>query len=214
MHKLIFITLVIEPHVVISSTNESMSRSLEQARKWLSTCRNEHELCSVKRGLELPTRLAKVERTGQTLFAQLCESQSLASDTEYVTLSHCWGKSPFLTLMKENFHQMKVSIPIALIPQVFQDAILVAIELGFQYIWIDSLCIIQNSDGGVDWLQESPTMDRIYSGSVCNLSATGFYDGRKGLFVSMSKGEVFSPSIDCSKFVPNNIGYSIMSVND
>jgi hypothetical protein len=174
MYKLIFITIEVEPLVAISSAKESTPAPLEQAREWLSTCRNEHELCSVKRGLELPTRLVKVERSGQTLFAQLCESLSLPSDTEYVTLSHCWGKSQFLTLLEENFQQMKVSIPITSIPQVFQDAMLVTIELGFQYIWIDSLCIIQNSKGGVDWFQESPTMDRIYCNSVPDqLSSAG-----------------------------------------
>jgi Heterokaryon incompatibility protein (HET) len=66
---------------------------------------------------------------------------------------------------------------------VFQDAMLTNIELGFSYLWIDSLCIIQNSAGSSDWLSESSTMDRVYRKGICNLSATGFHDGQKGLFV-------------------------------
>lgn len=203
-----------EPHLATLS-GDTVPPPLEQACRWLATCREEHDLCSVKKELKLPTRLVRVERAGQALFAQLCESFSLSPDTEYLTLSHCWGTSQILNLTKENIEQMKVSIPIISLPQVFQDAMRTTIELGFNYLWIDSLCIIQNSDGGADWLQESPTMDRIYCNSVCNISATGFFDGQKGLFVRTDEREIFPPSIDCTRFITDkDVGYSIMSTFD
>ncbi|KAH6720893.1 heterokaryon incompatibility protein-domain-containing protein [Leptodontidium sp. MPI-SDFR-AT-0119] len=134
--------------------------------------------------------------------------------TEYLTLSHCWGGIQIFSLVKANIERLKVSIPITSLSRVFQDAILTTIELGFNYLWIDSLCIIQDSDGGEDWVRESPTMDRIYCNSVCNLSATGFRDGEHGLFVDTDVRETFPPSIDCSKFVSEKIEYSIMSTFD
>jgi len=208
------IASVIEPHLATLSAGDTIIPPLEQARRWLSTCQDEHDRCSVKKELELPTRLVRVEKDGQTLSAQLCESLSLPPDTEYLTLSHCWGTTPFLNLTKENIEQMKVSIPIVSLPQLFQDAVRATHELGFNYIWIDSLCIIQNSDGGADWLRESPTMDRIYGNSACNLSATGFSDGQNGLLVTADVREIFPPSIDCTKFVKNNVEYSVLPRTD
>lgn len=54
-------------------------------------------------------------------------------------------------------------------------------ELGYNYIWIDSLCIIQGSTAS-DWAYECPRMGSIYCNSELNLSATGFQDPRFGMF--------------------------------
>ena len=50
------------------------------------------------------------------------------------------------------------------------------------YLWIDSLCIIQ--DSVEDWQHESMNMGMVYSGAVCNIAATGFPDGSNGLFIA------------------------------
>ena len=65
--------------------------------------------------------------------------------------------------------------------QVFQDAINLTRRLGIEYIWIDSLCIIQ--DSSEDWATESQLMDRVYQHSWCNIAATGFRDGLKSFYV-------------------------------
>lgn len=57
------------------------------------------------------------------------------------------------------------------LPQTIQDAIYVTRKLGIAYIWIDLLCIIQDGDGGKDWLNHSRDMSKIYSNCVLNLSA-------------------------------------------
>ncbi|TEY59699.1 hypothetical protein BOTCAL_0188g00150 [Botryotinia calthae] len=64
--------------------------------------------------------------------------------------------------------------------QTFQDAIKLALRFGFHYLWIDSLCIIQ--DDGDDWLKESALMASVYGGSSLNISATGARNGNDGLF--------------------------------
>jgi len=51
---------------------------------------------------------------------------------------------------------MKRQIPYRKLCQNFKDAITVTRHLGFQYIWIDSLCIIQDSFD--DWDKESAQM--------------------------------------------------------
>jgi hypothetical protein len=46
------------------------------------------------------------------------------------------------------------------LPQIFRDAIYITRELGSQYIWIDSLCIVQ--DSVADWEEESAKMGTYY----------------------------------------------------
>ena len=60
----------------------------------------------------------------------------------------------------ETLESRKQGIRIDELPQTFQDAIAVTRGLGIQYIWIDSLCIIQNDN--LDWQRESAKMTTVY----------------------------------------------------
>jgi hypothetical protein len=71
------------------------------------------------------------------------------------------------------------AIPIEQLSKTFQDAIAITRQLGIQYIWIDALCIIQDSD--IDWERESAKMGQIYSSSYCNLAASSARDGSQGM---------------------------------
>lgn len=81
-------------------------------------------------------------------------------------------------------------IPPQEISKVFRDAMEVAASVGLQYIWIDSLCIIQDSVD--DWIAESTQMSNIYSYGYLNIAADGFSDGSSGLFTSRNV-KVLSP---------------------
>jgi Heterokaryon incompatibility protein (HET) len=65
---------------------------------------------------------------------------------------------------------MKRGMPINSLPKTFQDAMIVAKHLSMQYIWIDSLCILQDSIE--DWQQESAKMMNIYRYAELNITAT------------------------------------------
>ena len=54
--------------------------------------------------------------------------------------------------------------------------------VGNRYLWIDSLCIIQDSDLNVDWLEQAPLMGQIYANSDCNIAATAAKDATEGCF--------------------------------
>jgi hypothetical protein len=77
---------------------------------------------------------------------------------------------------------MEKAIPIESLPPTFQDAVHITRRLGFKYLWIDSLCIIQDSPE--DWNQESGQMAYIYSNSVLTISAEAARDGSFGIFRS------------------------------
>jgi len=111
---------------------------------------------------------------------------------------------------------MKHSIPIGQLPKVFQDALLITFELGFNYRWIDSLCIIQNSRMSSDWLRESSTMDRVYRNCVCNLAATGFHDGQEGLLLPGYSRELYPPIVDFAHLwnIPGPLSYHLLSETD
>ena len=67
------------------------------------------------------------------------------------------------------------------LPKTFRDAIYITQKLGVKYLWIDSLCIIQ--DSVEDWRQEAATMGRVYQNALCNIAATAASDSSVGCFL-------------------------------
>lgn len=102
---------------------------------------------------------------------------------EYATLSYCWGKGyqqPITT--SYNLEQRRTALYLTTLPPVFQDAVTITRKLGFRYLWIDSLCILQDSVD--DWNAESAKMDQYYTGSSFNIIAAAAEDPTCGIFDS------------------------------
>ena len=100
-----------------------------------------------------------------------------------MTLSHCWGerdgpRPPKLT--DANLGSMRNHIPAETLPRTFRDAIQLTRSLGVSYLWIDSLCIIQ--DSLEDCRRESRLMDKVYRYSACNIMADAAINCDGGLF--------------------------------
>jgi Heterokaryon incompatibility protein (HET) len=125
----------------------------------------------------LPTRLLELSSTG----TRLRLGKELKGPIKYATLSHCWGSLSFTTLNEANVAQFLQNIPHEILPRTFQDAIEIALYLGFKYLWIDSLCIIQDSTS--DWNYESSLMTSVYGRSTLNIAASGAVDGSTGCFI-------------------------------
>lgn len=92
----------------------------------------------------------------------------------YLTLSHRWpdghdDNQPLL-LMKNNIDEFQIEVSREKFEasRIFKEAARVTLALGHTYLWIDSLCIIQNSKE--DWKRESERMAVIYGNSTCNLA--------------------------------------------
>ena len=144
-----------DPRMPALSYDTSDTRRLEASRAWLEECVGTHESCKVSsipaKGF-LPKRLLKLLADGET--ARLVRTGKLAAGSvRYTALSHCWGVDPFITLTKKTCETLEVAIPYADLPKNFQDAISYTRTMGIEYLWIDSLCIIQDSEE--DWLRES-----------------------------------------------------------
>ncbi len=149
----------------------------------MCVCLNTHKHCREhNQSSNLPARLIFVsyDEDDCTLTARLHILSQVTENLEYLTLSHCWGGAKILTLNAGTIEPFQNDIPLIDLPKTFRDALLITHKLGFSYIWIDSLCIMQ--DSAADWATESAKMGGVYAGSMCTIAATGSSDGRGGCF--------------------------------
>lgn len=105
---------------------------------------------------------------------------------EFFTLSHCWGKTQLITTTMETLSEHQKGIAILDLPRTFADAVKVTKRLGIQYLWIDSLCIIQDSKE--DWEREAQAMASIYQNSALTISATSSSDSQGGCYLEKYTG--------------------------
>jgi hypothetical protein len=89
-----------------------------------------------------------------------------------------------MRLKKANFQAMHAGIQEDDLCKTFKDALFITRALGFNYIWIDSLCIIQ--DDPDDWRKEASKMCGVYRGSTLTLAASSAPDGSRGCLYNRS----------------------------
>ncbi|KAI2463826.1 HET-domain-containing protein [Annulohypoxylon bovei var. microspora] len=154
------------PVVLPTLTPEDIARMVAG---WQRECREAHANCAkIAVDHELPTRVIDLGESGsETAHLRLYEPQG--KKAPYVTLSHCWGGSiPSITIEANKAARAKTLDPSGL-PQNFKDAIQITRALGIRYLWIDALCIIQDSKA--DWFREAGRMSSVYAGAAVVLSA-------------------------------------------
>jgi hypothetical protein len=89
---------------------------------------------------------------------------------KYAALSYCWGGDQEVKLQKLNLVSWRSKISFDDLPQTIKDAVLVASELGLEYIWVDALCIVQDDEA--DKIVELARMGDIYSQAYVTLLAS------------------------------------------
>lgn len=99
----------------------------------------------------------------------ICHDLTKSISVSWITLSHCWGGSAPLTTTTSNILQHQSDIPLASMPKTFHDAVLITRSLNLRHLWIDSLCIIQ--DSASDWASEASKMGSVYRFGLLNIAA-------------------------------------------
>ena len=85
-----------------------------------------------------------------------------------MTLRHIWGEAVPFRLLTHNLREVRDNVKIQILPKTFLHAINFTRSLGVRYLWVDTLCIIQDSQE--DWAAHSLRMGRIYSESLLNIA--------------------------------------------
>ncbi|KAI1736865.1 heterokaryon incompatibility protein-domain-containing protein [Xylaria scruposa] len=159
--------------------NPESRPGLRRIRAWIDNCLANHKSCreaASKAGPFLPKRVIHVGPGDNTTIYLVEPAEDL--EASYIALSHRWGKSTPPKLTKDTLSRRKQNMPWSQLTKTFQDAILVTRGLGIQYIWIDSLCIVQ--DDAADWAAEAAKMASIYESALLVISATASSDGDEG----------------------------------
>ncbi|KAF5868230.1 putative heterokaryon incompatibility protein [Botrytis fragariae] len=157
--------------------HEKSSDVFSTANDWLSHCIEKHEACKSNSHENLPTRLICVAEESPRLVFTADYQERL----RYAALSHSWGSHRAIVLTSENIGQLTREISMKVLPKTFKDAIKITQKLGIDYLWIDSLCIIQNDDH--DWQEESALMSSVYGGSSITIAASSARDSTEGCFL-------------------------------
>lgn len=130
----------------------------EFIKKKIRDCEN-HPECSRASSFLLPHRVLDVGPPTGDVIKVVENCKDLGQ--RYIALSYCWGGHLPLRSTTSNISEMKSGISCDELPRVFRDVVYVAWMLEVQYVWIDSLCIIQ--DDKDDWEIEASKMAEYYS---------------------------------------------------
>ncbi len=171
------------------------------ANSWLTECLSHHTKCKHVMSVETyyPTRLIEVRPNSSDCELRLYSTSNGPIKEPYMTLSHCWGNSQFLRLTTSTRDRLQKGFTLAELPPTFQDAIMVTRALGINSLWIDALCIIQDSIA--DWQHEATLMSQVYSNSICNVSALDAHDSTGGLFFDRETSNIpYGTFTLCRKF--------------
>jgi hypothetical protein len=176
--------------IVQSAESKSLNPlAIQQIKNWLRICTTEHVACrDPDRAITFPQdsnfRLVDVGTGVHGKIHLIDVERNQVAGLTYITLSYPWtAETKDTSLIKGNKDEFYKSIPTQAWPQTYQDAVSITRELGVRYLWIDSLCIVQDQPD--DWDQQASLMGSIYSGGLLNLAGV---EGERssGLDVSRS----------------------------
>lgn len=151
--------------------------ALKLAASWINDCKKNHPICQREpaAGAEIPKRLLDVSGAtgprGRTFLVSFSDAARSNPKIQYATLSHRWDpKHQCMTTTHNQEAYTNIGLAISKLPKSFGEACITCNKLGVQYLWIDSLCILQDADS--DKLHEIPKMGEYYQNGEFNISAS------------------------------------------
>ena len=140
-----------------------------QIKQWLQQCQQHPKCSNTPKNLykTAPSRLIEVSpATTPDVPRLICTGDLKAS---YLALSYCWGTGQSCVLETRNVGKLSKAIELNTLPKTIVDAIKITRLLNFAYLWIDALCIIQDSDE--DKNAVIGVMDSIYEDAAITIVA-------------------------------------------
>ncbi|MCJ1236230.1 hypothetical protein MMC14_004208 [Varicellaria rhodocarpa] len=175
----------------------SAAESPAMVRRWLEICHNSHgEKCKIRRGVEFE-RMRSKSFFGVIDVDLMC-LRSLQLGERYVALSYTWGDGILFRSVVKNFPNLHVKGGIQNVlnrlPRVIRDAIYLVQAIGERYLWVDSLCIIQDSQSS--WDLNASLMDIVYGGAHLTICAADGENAEAGLKGINGSERIFTQHIE------------------
>ncbi|KAK3342126.1 heterokaryon incompatibility protein-domain-containing protein [Lasiosphaeria hispida] len=161
--------------------------TLSVASRFVSACLDSHRSCSA--GAASPPVLPKrvLDVSGSSDFCRLYESGE-GQRAAYVALSYCWGSVPQgLLLSTDNLASLRREVAMRRLGRCIQDAIRAVRKLGIRFLWVDALCIVQ--DSVADKAAEISKMGSLYRNASVVLAAGSSPDSGSGFLQPRQRPE-------------------------
>ncbi|KAL8324116.1 hypothetical protein RB597_007718 [Gaeumannomyces tritici] len=157
--------------------------SLARAKAWLDTCVQNHgPSCGTQEPLALPSRVIDVSKPTLRLH------EMFATETgNYVALSYCWGDAQTYICTAATLPDLLAGFSLDDLPQTLRDAVRVTRSLGLKYLWIDSLCIVQDSQA--DKAHEVGRMAQVYRNAYVTVGAGLAFSVHDGFLTDKADAE-------------------------
>lgn len=147
---------------------------MQRVQAQIYECQEKHAHCP-KFQTHLPTRVIRVGSEGETPALHL----SLPSERDsYLALSYCWGGPQKVVTTLASLQSMRNGISIDSLPKTIHDAITLTRQLGFKYLWVDALCIIQDNEA--DKIAEINAMGTVFENAALTIAAGSAESANEG----------------------------------
>ncbi|KAH8168203.1 hypothetical protein CIB48_g13 [Xylaria polymorpha] len=143
----------------------SDGRVCAQIQGWARACESHPQCGNLNWSRKNPTRLLRLL---SDTHIQIVDARHI-DFVQYVALSYCWGSSQVIdaSTVEENIAERKKPFPITDLRKTIQHAIVLVRKIGIHFLWVDSACIIQDSQD--DWEREAMLMAEVYSNAYFTL---------------------------------------------
>ncbi|KAK3352525.1 heterokaryon incompatibility protein-domain-containing protein [Lasiosphaeria hispida] len=156
----------------------------QRVSTWIRHCTAEHDDCLVLPQNRFRDRFPGLETLRLIDIPRGCLIETREA-LPYVALSYVWGAVSNFRLTKAN--KPALMRPGAIqsqevwdaLPRTISDSIILLSRLGFSYLWVDSLCLLQNDPE--DLSQGVNVMDQIYEKATLTIVAASGHDANAGL---------------------------------
>jgi hypothetical protein len=146
---------------------------------WLTVCSETHAECNRDTAsCYFPTRVLDIQGLSLGRRSLLVQDSSLQEP--YVALSHRWGVDGLPSTTSDNLAERLAGIDVAELSPTMRDAIHIVESMGYRYLWIDALYILQNS--AEDWISEASKMSSVFSGAAFTIAVADAVSHSRGIF--------------------------------
>jgi hypothetical protein len=147
-------------------TDVSSPAAKLQIAAWMESCQK-HDCCATSSDVPLPSRVIELNPQKNPGRPRLLATKGL--NGQYATMSYCWGTHSNHLLRTSNIDKFSEGLDMDALPQTIIDAITVAKSIPVDYLWVDALCIIQDSNE--DKVIQLTKMEEIYRNSLVTIVA-------------------------------------------